>query len=610
MKTFFRILSHGRPFTQFAVPFLIFSTLSTIFGLLNFSLLIPLLDVLFGRIEPAQLQTMQQPPAFSWSLDYVTNSFYHFFSEVVRDYGKMGALQFVCLTIVTSVLLANVFSYLSMRINEKLKIRTIKSVRKQLFERITALPLGYFSNQRKGDLTSRVATDATELEYSISISLSLLFREPISLICFFIALFSISVKLTLFTLIIVPISGSLIAYLTKKMREKTKLGQEYIGSLISIVDETIGAMRIITGFNAQGYIRQKFENENERYARQLNSIARTRELVAPFSEFSGVLVVSIILLYGGSLVFSQDASLSASQFVAYIILFSQVLRPAKAISKGISDIQKGLSAADRIFEVIDTPSEINDTPQAKKMLGFEKRIEFRDVWFKYQEQWILKGVSFTIEKGEKVALVGETGSGKSTISDLIPRFYDIQKGEILIDDVPLQAIEMHSLRAQMGIVTQEAILFNDTIANNIAFAEEVSQEEIQEAAKIANAHDFILKTEKQYQSNVGDRGMKLSGGQRQRMTIARAVLKNPPILILDEATSALDVESEKLVQDALYKLMKNRTSLVIAHRLSTIQDADKILVLKNGEIIEQGTHETLLAQENGYYKRMTAVQIS
>lgn len=610
MKTFFRILSYGRPITRYAIPFFIFSTLSTIFGLMNFTLLIPLLDVLFGNIEETQLQAMQQAPAFTFSLDYIVNSFYYFFLQVVKNYGKMGALQFVCMAIITSVLFANLFLYLSMRMSEKLKISTIKNIRKSLFERITELPLGYFSNQRKGDLTSRVASDATELEHSISISLSLLFKEPITLVCFFIALFFISVKLTLFTLIIVPISGSVIAYLTKKMREKTKLGQQFLGSLISIVDETIGAMRIITGFNAQGYIRQKFEDENHRYAQQLNSIAKTRELASPFSEFSGVFVVAIILLYGGSLVFAKDASLTASQFVAYVILFSQILRPAKAISKGISDIQRGLSAADRIFEVIDTPSEINNAENAQAITQFNHRIEFKDVWFKYEDQWILKGVSFSIEKGQKVALVGETGSGKSTIADLIPRFYDIQKGEILIDDVPLRDIEMNSLRALMGIVTQEAILFNDTIANNIAFAEEVSQEEIQEAAKIANAHDFILKTENQYQTNVGDRGMKLSGGQRQRMTIARAVLRNPPILILDEATSALDVESEKLVQDALYKLMKNRTSLVIAHRLSTIQDADKILVLKHGEIIEEGTHEGLLTQEDGYYKRLTSVQLS
>ncbi len=606
MKTFFRTLSFGKPITRYATLFFLFSALSTLFGLLNFTLLIPLLDVLFGQVSTEEVQ---QAPSFAWTLNYLVAYFYYFFLQIVSQYGKMGALQFMCISIVVSVLFANLFLYFSLRVSEKLKIKTIKNVRKAIFERITDLHLGYFSSQRKGDLTSRVANDATELEYAISISLSIIFKEPVTLIFFFIALFAISAKLTLFTLLIVPISGSIIAYLTKKMRAKTKLGQQYIGYIISIVDETLGAIRIIAGFNAQKYIRNKFEIENQRYARQLNSIARTRELASPFSEFSGVLVVAIILLYGGSLVLAESPTLNASQFVAYIILFSQILRPAKAISKGISDIQRGLSAAERIFEVLDTPSQIENAPKAQKLPSFNHSIEFRDVWFKYEEQWILKGVSFSLEKGQKVALVGETGSGKSTIADLIPRFYDIQQGEILIDGINIKEIDLHSLRALMGIVTQESILFNDTIANNIAFAEEVSSEAIQEAAKIANAHDFILQTAQQYQTSVGDRGMKLSGGQRQRITIARAVLKNPPILILDEATSALDVESERLVQDALYQLMKNRTSLVIAHRLSTIQDADKILVLKHGEIVEQGTHRSLLTLPEGYYKKLNAVHL-
>ncbi len=607
MKTLFRILSYARPIGKYALPFFLFSTLSTLFGLANFTLLIPLLDVLFGNVN--QAQEMLQEPSFQWNFEYLKDWFYYYFAYTIQQYGRMGALQFVCIVIVISVFLANLFYYLSMRMRERLKINAILNIREQLFRKITSLHMGYFSTQRKGDLTSRLTTDVQEIENTIKFSLDLLLKEPISLIGFFVALFLISFKLTLFTLIIVPISGATISYVTKKLRKKTKVSQKSIGEILSIVDESITAVRIIKAFNAVAYIREKFNRENQRYARQLDSISRTRELASPFSELSGVAVIAIILIYGGSLVFAENSTLEASEFVTYVILFSQVLRPAKAISNALSYIQRGLSSADRVFEVMDTPTQIQDHPQAKRLASFEKAITFENVSFRYEDKWVLKDINFSIEKGQTVALVGETGSGKSTIADLIPRFYDVQKGKIAIDGISVKDLQRESVLAQMGVVTQESILFNDTIYNNIAFAEkDISPQAIEQAARIANAHDFIMKTENGYQTVIGDRGMKLSGGQRQRITIARAVLKNPPILILDEATSALDVESEKLVQEALYKLMENRTSLVIAHRLSTIRHADKIIVLGNGEIIEEGNHESLLQKQEGVYRRLSQTQ--
>jgi subfamily B ATP-binding cassette protein MsbA len=609
LKTFFRILSFAYPLERFIIPFFIFSVLSTFFGLLNFSLLIPLLDVLFSKEDTTQ--KILKEPAFQWSIQYGIDWFYYYFGQIVVRTGKMGALQFVCVVIVSSVFLTNLFHYLAMRVRERLKNIAIRNIRRDLFARITSMHIGYFSNQRKGDLMSRMTADVTEVETMLRQSLDVLLKEPLLLIGLFTALFMISAQLTFFTLLIVPISGILIGTISRRLRKNTQKSQESVGRLANILDESITAIRVVKGFNADKYVQEKFSIENNNYVRLLNSIARTRELASPFSEVSGVFIVALILLYGGSLVFAANPTLNASQFVGYVLLFSQVLSPAKAIANGISNIQRGLTAGERIFQILDTPADITDAPQAQKLTSFEQSIEFRNVSFKYENNWVLKNVSFSIQKGQKVALVGETGSGKSTLADLVPRFYDVQEGAVLIDNIDIKTLEQKSLRSLMGIVTQEALLFNDTIYQNIAFStENPTTEDIERAASIANAHDFILKTESGYQTNIGDRGMKLSGGQRQRLTIARAILKNPPILILDEATSALDTESEKLVQDALHKLMENRTSLVIAHRLSTIQDADKIIVLRQGEIAEVGTHESLLAIENGYYRTLSTMQAS
>lgn len=609
LKTFFRILSFALPIGPYAFPYFIFALMSTVFGLVNFTLLIPLLDVLFLS-GGSYLQTGSAGlPEFSLNPVYFQKLFYYYLGQFISVYGKMGALQLICLVILFSVLLKNLFYYLSMLMREALKANVIKNARSSLFEKITSLHLGYFSNKRKGDLMSRMTTDVAEIEQAIAFSLDMLLRDPLAIIAYFIALFSISVKMTFFTLLIVPLSGVMIVYIGRKLRKKALRSQQTLGMILSILEETLGAIRIIKGYNAIAYSRQKFDKENHTYARQLLSIARTRELASPFSEFFGVGVVIIILLYGGSLVFSQDSSLSASAFVAYIILFSQVLTPAKAITTALTNIQRGLAAGERIFELVDTRSEISNPPHALPLKQFDIAIEFKNVSFRYENQWVLRNISFTIPKGKTLALVGETGSGKSTLADLLCRFYDIQEGEVLIDGINVKDLEIETLWNLMGIVSQDTILFNDSIYNNIAFAHTGAKaEEIENAAKIANAHYFITQTENGYQTVIGDRGMKLAGGQRQRITIARAVLKNPPILILDEATSALDSESERLVQEAIFQLMQHRTSLVIAHRLSTIQNADEILVLKRGEIVERGTHLSLMKMSKGYYRKLVLTQ--
>ncbi|GAB4399670.1 MAG: ABC transporter ATP-binding protein [Microscillaceae bacterium] len=608
MKTFFRILGLAHPVWGYAFAFFLFAFLSTLFGLANFGLLIPLLNVLFDTVDPSEALSRPQPGS-PYSLEAALAWFNQLFAQIVLDYGKMGALQFMSLVLIVSIFFKNLFYYLSMLMRDWLRLQLSRNAREHLFDKVTSLHLGYFSSQRKGDLLSRFTSDVQEVEGAIVFSLDMLLRDPFALLVYFVALFSISVPMTLFTLVLVPVAGGIIAILGRRLRRSATASQESIGRVISILEESLGALRIIAGYNATDYVRQKFRRENRQYIRHSFHIIRVRELASPFSEFAGVLVVVGILLYGGQLILSENSSLTAAEFITYIVLFSQVITPIKSISNALSQVQRGLVAAQRLFEVVDTPVQIKEKPQVLPWTSFEDQIEFRNVWFRYEEKWILKDISFAVKKGQKVALVGETGSGKSTIAQLIPRFYEADRGEILLDGRLIQDLSLRDLRQQLGIVTQEAILFNDTIHNNIAFAnEQATPDQVEQAARIANAHDFILQTEQGYQTIIGDRGVKLSGGQKQRLTIARAILKNPPILLLDEATSALDTESERLVQDALHQLMQNRTSLVIAHRLSTIQDADKILVLKNGEIIEEGTHQELLQNKHGAYQRLHQLQ--
>ncbi|MFN8353983.1 MAG: ABC transporter ATP-binding protein [Spirosomataceae bacterium] len=607
MKTYFRILSYARPLGRFVAPYTLFSLLSSVFGIMNFTLIQPLLEVLFNQVG-TNAATLQKPEP-SFDVSYLTHLFNYTFASLAQEKGKMAALQFVCGTIVVSVLLSNIFRYFSVRTIEKVKAHTIASLRQAVFEKTVRLHLGFFTNERKGNIMAYLTTDVQEIENSVGRAFTALFKELFTLVMFFVFLFRISWNLTLFTLVLIPISGLIIGWMSRKLKENAHQVQSRLSNLTSLLDEVFGGMRIVKAFNAEKVMSERFRSENFGYKAAILKLYSRVELASPLSEFMGVVSVSVLLLYGGSLVFSHQSSLTASMFVTYIILFSQVLRPAKEISNAISSLQRGIAAAERIVGLLDTEEAVKNQTGAKSLAGFKQELRFQDVNFEYEAgNPVLKNVNFVLPKGKTLALVGSSGGGKSTIADLIPRFYDPTSGQIQIDGVDIRAYTKQSVRDLLGIVTQESILFNDTIFNNIAFGMEATLEQVIEAAKIANAHEFITETPKGYQTKIGDRGTKLSGGQRQRLSIARAVLKNPPILILDEATSALDTESEKLVQEALTNLMQNRTTLVIAHRLSTIQKADEILVMHHGEVIEQGTHDDLLQVENGFYRRLNYLQ--
>jgi subfamily B ATP-binding cassette protein MsbA len=610
MKVYFRLLQYAKPIEKFAIPYFIFSILSTVFGLMNFTLLIPLLNILFDQDTSSNIApVVTAQPSFRLSGEWVKEMFYYQSNHMVLEYGKMGALYFVCIVIVVSVFLSNLFTYLASRMMEGLRIHTLLNLRFAVFNKLMSLDTAYFSNQRKGNIINILNGDVGVIQASITSTLLVFFKDPITIIGYFVVLFMYSTKLTIFTLVVIPTSGFVISRLVKKLKQSAIEAQESSGKMLSMLDETLTGLKIIKAFNAETYIKNKFQSENIIFSKIARSISRRQEMASPVSEFFGVSTVAGIVLYGGSLVLGKSAELDASTFVAYIIIFSQVLRPVKSITNSFGTIQAGLASGERVIEVLDTPSHIHDKPGAIDIKGIFKELKFENVSFSYEEKVVLDNVSFTIPAGKTVALVGPSGGGKSTISELIPRFYDPQKGRITIDGVDIKDISMRSLRDTMGIVNQEAILFNDTIFNNISFSKpNASKAEVEQAAKVANAHEFILATSAGYDTYIGDRGMKLSGGQKQRLSIARAVLKNPPLMLLDEATSALDTESEKVVQDAINYLMKNRTSLVIAHRLSTIQDADIILVVKDGKIIEQGNHQELIGLEGGTYQKLISMQ--
>jgi subfamily B ATP-binding cassette protein MsbA len=608
MNTYLRILSYARPYRRYFPIYVLYTLLAIIFGLMNFTLLKPLFDVIFEQAPQADISKYLSKPDFSFSIDYFLTLFNYYFHQISETYGKFGTLVYVCIIIVISVFLANLFTYLSGVVLAKVRAEVIKKMRMSIFEQVSRMHIGYFSNERKGDLMSKMTNDIQEVENSIVQSLRVVFKEPVTIILYFAVLFFMSVKLTLFTILVIPISGAIIGGITRRLKKKAVESQESLGRIVNILDETIGGMRVIKAFGAQKYIRSKFDGETDYYSDVNISMAKKNELASPISQFLGVSVVAGILVYGGSLVLNNSSDLSASDFITYIIIFTQVLNPAKEISRAASSIQRGLASADRIFKVVDTPSEIKNSDNSIIIDTFTDAVQFHHVSFSYEKEKVLDNISFTLQKGKTIALVGPSGGGKSTIADLVPRFYDPTEGKVTLDGVDLKAIEINSLIKQMGIVTQESILFNDSVFNNIAFGlEGISEEKVIEAAKIANAHEFIVELENGYQTSIGERGSKLSGGQRQRLSIARAVLKNPPILILDEATSALDSQSEKLVQEALTNLMANRTTLVIAHRLSTIQHADEILVIKKGQIVQRGTHQELILEE-GLYKKLSTMQ--
>jgi subfamily B ATP-binding cassette protein MsbA len=608
MKIFFRLLTFARPYHHFAYEYIIYTFFAVIFGLANFALLIPLLNVLFDQ-EATVAVTAK--PEFSLTIDYVKDIFTYYLGFFINNYGKYAALKFVCAIIFLSVLLSNAFRFLSQKVLTRMRVHVVRSIRTSIFKKITELDLAFFNRNRKGDLMSVLSNDVQEVENSVVSSMQVIFRDPPMVIGFFAVLFSISVKLTLFTLVVLPVSGLVIAYISKSLKKDAASGQLLLGSLLSQLDEAISGIRVMKAFNNQHYFREKFAQVNSSYSKTLKSVVNKRELSSPMAEFLGVTVVTIILLYGGKLVIERDASLNASQFIAFLLLYSQILIPLKNISGAFTNIQRGIAAGERVYKVLDEPVEILEKEQPVTVNGFNSSITFQDACFSYnteQPALTLDHISLDIQKGTTVALVGPSGAGKSTLADLIPRFYDLQGGQLLIDGVPVSDIRLSDLRKLIGIVTQEPILFNDSVYNNIAFGMEgITPEEVVRAAKIAHAHEFIEQLEEGYETFIGDRGNRLSGGQKQRVSIARAVLKNPPILILDEATSALDTESERLVQDAIINLMQNRTSVVIAHRLSTIQHADQIVVIRKGRIVETGSHEALL-EKSGLYRKLYDMQ--
>lgn len=605
MKTYFRLLSFAKPIEKFAIPYIIATLLSVIFGVLNLTLLSPLFQTLIS----VDSKTAHKVSKTSTSAFDITGKFGDFVNNSINTHGPIPTLTYVCLIIVVSVLLSNIFRYFSQRIMEDLRVHTLLNLRRTVFNNVMNMHVGFFNNERKGDIISKVASDVQVVQFTVTNTLQVVFKEPLTLIFYIIVLLSISVKLTLFSLMVIPISGFIISKIVKRIKQQAKAAHESFAKMIGFLDEALSGIKIIKAFNASERIKDKFQAENIFYSNLNRKMIRRQQLGSPVSEFLGVVMVSFIVWYGGTLIMSHEpGALSTNQFIAYIAIFSQVMRPAKALTDSFAGIHSGIAAGERVLELIDTKPELVNKPKASKLKGFHHALSLEHVSFSYGAKEVLKDINLTIPKGNTVALIGPSGGGKSTLMDLIPRFHDPKSGVIKIDGQAYEEFTVESIREQMGIVNQESFLFNDTIFNNIAFAKpDATEEEVIAAAKIANAHEFILHTEEGYQTFVGDRGNRLSGGQRQRVCIARAVLANPPIMLLDEATSALDTESEKLVQDALNNLMKNRTSIVIAHRLSTIQHADTIVVIDKGEIVETGKHSELMAA-NGLYRRLIDMQ--
>lgn len=604
MKRFSRILFYLRSQKRNIALYVTFILLSIVFSIVSLTMLAPFLDLLFNK-DP--LVTVK--PVWHFSSDAMLNYLKYYLSCIIIWKGKSYALGAICGVIVISILFKNLFVYLSYRVLSPMRNYVMTKLRADLYSKILELPIGYFTEQKKGDIISRMSNDANEVEWSVMSTLEAVITQPLTIIIFLGGLIFISPRLSLFMFILLPVMGFLIGRVSRSLKKQSTESQEQLGVLMSILDETLTGLRIIKAFNAEKLIGSRFFSTNTKLNNIRNMMNFRRDLASPMSEFLGVIVLCIILLIGGNLVLSNNAGgLAAGGFITYILLFTQIINPAKALSSAFYNAQKGSAAVARIEEVIMAPVTVNDAPNAKTLQAFNRSIEFKNVTFAYDDKVILKNINLTIKKGQTVALVGSSGAGKSTLADLVPRFHDVTSGELLVDGVNIKEYSLHSLREQMGIVTQEPILFNDTIANNIALGQfDISRDKIEQAAKIANAWNFIEQKEEKFDTNIGDRGSKLSGGERQRLTIARAVLKNPPILILDEATSSLDTESERLVQDAINKMMQNRTSIVIAHRLSTIRHADEIVVLQKGEIAERGTHDQLLAQ-GGIYKKLVDMQ--
>ena len=604
MSNMLSILKYIKPYTTYVIFNVFSNILSILFSLFSLTMVIPFLGILFGTQEK-----VYQAQELNFSLLSIKENFYFLLSSTIEDKGKVEALMLICLLVLVMFLLKNLFRYIALYFLSPIRNGIIYDMRMELQEKIISLPLAYFTEQKKGDLTSRMTSDLVEIEWSIMGVIEMIFKDPINIFIFLITLIVISPELTLFVVILFPVAGILIGYIGKSLKSASKKGQSKMGEIMSLIDENIYGIKIIKSFNAEQDFNKKFKVISNDYKNIMTTILRKKDLASPMSEFLSTIVMVIVMWFGGQLVLSQDAALSAEEFIAYILIFSQIIPPAKSLTSSYYYIQKGSAASERVFEVLEAKNTITDDKNAVTINKIEEEIKFNIPFFKYENTQILNNILFSIKKGEKVALVGKSGSGKSTIADLLARFYDLENGQITIDKINIKKIKIISLRSLMGIVNQESILFNDTIFNNIKIGNiNASEKEVIEAARNANAHDFIIECEKGYQTNIGNLGEKLSGGQKQRISIARAILKNPEILILDEATSSLDSKSEKLVQDAILKLMKNRTTLVIAHRLSTIIDADKIIVLEKGNVIAMGKHNDLIEQ-NLHYKSLYDLQL-
>ena len=604
MKQFQRIFKYLRDYKGKIVLYFLCILLSIVFSMVSLAMLAPFLKLLFNQED---LITVRPESILSASdlLDFLMYQI----SKLILENGTESALAFICLIIISAILLKNVFLYLSYRILAPMRNGVLTRLRGDLYDKVLQLPIGYFTEQRKGDLISRMSNDANEVEWSVMMALEVLIKEPLTIIFYLVGMIVLSPQLSLFLLVFLPVMALIIGRVSRSLKKQSTEAGEKNGLVISILDETLGGIRVIKAFTAEKLLGNRFHKVNEEFNHLRNKIHFRKDMASPLSEVLGVLVLSAVLWFGGRLVLGGNASgLTSEGFITYILFFTQIINPSKSLSTAYYNTKRGSAAIERIEEVINAPVVVEEATNPVTISSFEKSIEFKNVSFAYNDVTVLTNINLKLEKGKTIALVGSSGSGKSTLADLVPRFHDVTGGEILVDGVNIKNYSLNSLRQLMGIVTQEPILFNDSIANNIALSKaEASKEEIEAAAKIANAHAFIAKKENGYDENIGDRGSKLSGGERQRVTIARAVLKNPPILILDEATSSLDTESERLVQDAINHLMQDRTSLVIAHRLSTVRHADEILVLQKGEIVERGTHDQLV-DLNGFYRKLVDMQ--
>ena len=607
MKDFIRVLRRFvPPYKKHLVWAVLLNILSAILNVFSFLTLVPILQILF-KLNNQTFEFIPWDAADLSLKEILYNNCYYYISEMISLYGPSLSLLFLGLFLALMTLLKTGTYFLSSAVMIPIRTGVVRDIRNQLYKKILYLPLGFFSEERKGDILARISGDVQEIENSIMSSLDMLFKNPILILVYFGTLIAVSWQLTLFTIIVLPLMGWLMGSVGKKLKRKSMDAQNQWSDLMSQVEETLGGLRIIKAFNAENKMDQRFINADNAFRNTISRVNTRQQLAHPMSEFLGTVLIVIVLWFGGTLILNNNSTIDAPSFIFYLVILYSVINPLKEFSKASYNIPKGLASMERVDKILQTVSTIQN-PATPQPIRLTKSIRYNNIWFKYQNEWVLKNVTLEIPKGKTIALVGQSGSGKSTLVDLLPRFYDVTEGSITIDDTDIREATLYDLRSLMGNVNQEAILFNDTFFNNISFGVEgATLEQVQEAARIANAHEFIMASEEGYNTNIGDRGGKLSGGQRQRISIARAILKNPPILILDEATSALDTESERLVQDALENLMRNRTTVVIAHRLSTIRNADEICVMHEGEIVERGRHEELLALD-GYYKRLCDMQ--